>query len=282
MRAVAGLARRRRILIPLITALFVGLPLTAGAQSLANTKELLALAPHDANSKARSDLLSLLKPVESYRRGMFRRVHGVTLAGRPFGTRFEGVCEQDNLIVDYAPARAASTDGNPDYGNPEHVESAPLEPYGFSTLSNFHIEQLPAGRRTSMSVVSAWQPACDPERLNDKAAWFTAANVHDAVLGANMLRMAADQLRGGTLTPSPCPNIVSEESCAKAILDVADLAKLNSVDNCTVDIDAPCVILNLNFDTELVITGKLDPNDDIRLTPATILSIRVRNFVVVT
>ena len=97
-----------------------------------------------------------------------------------------------------------------------------------------------------------------------------------------MLRMAADQLRGGTLTPSPCPNIVSEESCAKAILDVADLAKLNSVDNCTVDIDAPCVILNLNFDTELVITGKLDPNDDIRLTPATILSIRVRNFVVVT
>jgi len=257
-------------------------PISAAAQSQLTSRELMALSARDANHVAQRDLLSVFKPVHKYGRGMFLRVRGTGMTTRPYGTEFQGVCRQDALTLWYAPARSATVDGNPDQKPGSDIQDVPLEPYGFDASAWFHIGHLPAGKLAPRSQSPAWQSACDPQQFNDETPWFSAQNARQAVLGANIFRMAEDQVKAGTLSPKPCEGASKTRSCVQAILAVNDLAKLQSVEDCGADSASSCVKLNLNSDTQLIIVAHVDAGDPNGVTPSDIVSIEVSNYVIVT
>lgn len=248
-------------------------PPSAAADSQLNSRDLLALSGHDADRRAQHDLLSLFERSGRYDSGRWYRVHRHSLTTRPYGTTFQGVCRKDSLALDYAPARSV-TDGDPDHERRgPSLQDVPLEPYGFDTVALFHIDRLPVGQGVERSEIPAWQSSCDPDRLDDKTSWFAAPDTQEAVLAANLFRMAEDQVRAGTLTPS-CANT----SCAKAVLALDDLAKLQDVKGCTVNATEPCVILHLNSDTQLVIRGRMDGGQTV--TPSAVTSIEMEQYIV--
>ncbi len=282
MHALILTTRLRSIGLVAAAALLWSAPLPVAAQSELTSRELTALPARGANRAAQRDLLSVFEPVTKYERGMFLRVRGVSMATRPYGTEFQGVCRKDVLTLWYTPARSEAVGGaNPDNEPGGHVQDVALEPYGVDALALFHIDHLPAGKAVALSQTPAWQPACDAHQFSKETSWFAAKDNRQAVQAANMFRMAEDRVRAGTLAPKPCSN-VGKRSCVQAILAVDDLAKLSEVESCDAPPDHSCVRLNLNEDTELTIIAHLDPNDENDVAPDAIVSIDVSNYIVVT
>jgi len=241
------------------------------AEEPLTTRQMETLSARAANGKIEKDLLSILQPIEKLNRGMFRRLHGVTLASRVFGTEFEGVCRRDEVTVWYGPTRASS-----------EPEDAPLRPYSVEAAPFFHIGSLREAEGPSQAgEFSMWQSAC--ERLNSKGAagWFAARDAFHAVQGVLLLEQALRAVKGGNLKSAPCPNVLDHKklSCEEVILAEADLAQIDSVETCPSEPETVCYVIDIASSTELTVKGRAQLD---QVTPTAVLSIAVEQYVVVT
>jgi hypothetical protein len=254
-------------------------PLPAGAQTDLTSRQLVALSSADAGQKAKSDLLSVLRPFGKFRRGHFRMVDSFEFTTQPYGTEIQGVCRMDALDLQYGPVRSGPTIG----AGKTATEDAPRQAYGIEARALFHINSLPANTRQEDDADGIWQAVCDPSRLGDHDNWFRATTVFEAVRAANMFRMAEDQVRSGALKPKPCRKtfFLPGQTCAQAILAVDDLAKFDEVEACDAAQGQACFRITLDGYTN-VLTIVADLNDDGgSLTPTAIASIEVEQTLVV-
>jgi hypothetical protein len=257
--------RRASILVALGLSL---LPRAADADGPLTTKQMEALPPQSANQKVRRDLLSVLMPVRRISSGMLRRLHGVWLQTRPFGTAFEGVCRLDDVTLWYAPTT-----------NEMRPEDTPVQPYSIEAQPLFHIIRLPKAKTSNgRDDQLVWQSAC--ERLDrDDTVWFAAKDAFHAVQGAFVLEKALEDVKGGELKVAPCPNIRDAKlTCEEAILAVGDLSKVNTIETCTAADKILCYAFDIDTSTKLTITARRDHDS---LMPEDILSIDIERYIVV-
>jgi hypothetical protein len=267
----AGARRLRRILAAIVQGgVLILSPSIATAQDPLTTRQMEALSPRVANQTVQRDLLSLLEPVNEIRSGMFRRLHGVTLMTRPFGTEFEGVCRQDIATLWYAPADSKGNN-----------KDTPIRPFSIEAYPAFHISELPKNKLPYRDAVEFMQQTeCDRVARRENVNWFSAKNAFEAVQGAYTMKMAIDQIKGGTLKARPCPSVFPGNfSCEKVITDVGELNKIDSIQACVAPPGSICYSIDLAGSTKLTIIAEGSTDAP---APAKINSIEVEQYMVVT
>jgi hypothetical protein len=246
---------------------------SVSAQDALSTRQREALASRAANKTTQRDLLSIFKPVGKIDSGMLRRLRGVGLQTRSFGTEFPNVCRRDTLSLRYAPA---GDDGPP----PSRPEDTPLAPYGVEADSVFHVIGKARPERASRDTAAlVFQPAC--AAIGDEDGWFGAEDAFHALQGAVVFEQALDAVRAGKLKAKPCPDIFDPKkaTCEQAINAVGDLSKLDSIASCPADEGTVCYDIDLASSTKLTITARGDQDS---VAPGEILSIAIEQYIVVT
>lgn len=247
-------------------------PGLASAQPLLSTREMLALPPHAADQVVRRDLLSVLTPI-SHRlsTGMMRRLQGVLLSVRPYGTRFPGLCRQDSLELKYAPEQAGTEVGD------EH-----LQPYGLESSAAYHAVSLPKPAQNDYRREGyIWRSDCDALAGNENAVWFGAPDETQAARGLNFLAAAAEAVRAGTLQPTKCDlPPVEHRACRDVILAEGGIENVNEVEPCDAETGFTCFRITLDGYLQFEITGTIGEDD--WAAPTKVTAIKVGYFVVVT
>lgn len=234
----------------------------------ATTRELKALSPRGATRAVQRDLLSVLEPIEQIRSGMFVQVRGVGLATRPFGTKFDGVCQRDVMTLWYAPTDTA-----------DRAEDTPLRPYSLTAAPTFHIAGLPSRRLTTPRGEQIWQTKCTTLG-KDASRWFQAKDAQTAVHGATVLEAAVKAIRTGTLKARPCPDIIDRKAgCEAAILAVGRVGAIDSIEPCPAVAPLQCYVIDLASQSKLTIEARF--TDD-ALEPSAVTAIAVEDYIIVT
>jgi hypothetical protein len=218
------------------------------------SEELVALPSDAADRVARRDLLSVLQPAGKFRLGMGGNVEGTTFVTWPYVTNYRHVCREDRVTLVYSIAGHDQT-------SPEGVEAQAM----------YHIEQLPVPGLIGGG--SYWTNTCDAHHPDSTAAWFAAPTDTDAVRAANMFRRAEDEVKAKRLTPGPCDE-TGGEPCRQRVLSLDDPSKIASVEPCAATArDTACYVIS--FDGyQLTIVATLSTEDNERITPDTLVSVR--------
>jgi hypothetical protein len=236
----------------------------------AESNKLLALSPTDADQVATQHLLSILKPAGKFTQDNSRNVEGMTFVTQPYATTYPYVCRQDRITLRYQYQDRFDATGK--WLGDER------RPVGVEAQATFHIAQLPVPGfipGTSYSV-----PVCEALHPNVSVRWIAAPRDTDAILAANMFRMAEDDVNAGRLMPGPCdPH--GALNCRQWLHSLDDPSKINSVEPCTTSSnDSACYVVS--FDSvDVTITGKISRDDVEAITPAAITSVRVDNVITV-
>jgi len=238
-----------------------------GAQDT-QSKEWLALSPTKADQIATQHLLSLLKPIGKFTQDNSRNVEGMTFVTQPYSTTYPSVCRQDRVTLRYQYQSRFDATGK--WLNDER------RPVGVEAQATFYIAKLPVPGfipGTSYPV-----SACDALHPSESARWIAAPHDRDAILAANMFRMAEDNANAGRLVPGPC-DTQGTLTCREWLLSLDDLSKIDSVEPCTASAsDSVCYVVS--FDSvDVTIIGKIARDDVERITPAAITSVRIDNVI---
>ncbi|MBL6853691.1 MAG: hypothetical protein ISS15_09360 [Alphaproteobacteria bacterium] len=238
-----------------------------GAQDT-QSKEWLALSPTEADQVVIQHLLSLLKPVGKFTQDKSHNVEATTFVTQPYSTTYPYVCRQDRVTLQYQYQGKFDATGK--WLDDER------RPVGVEAQATFHIAQLPVPGfipGTSYPVT-----ACDASHPGAAARWIAAPHVTDAILAANLFRMAEDNVRAGGLVPTLCDKH-GTLTCREWLLSLDDLSKMDSVEQCSASSsDSVCYVLS--FDSvDVTIIGKISRDDVERITPAAITSVRIDNVI---
>jgi len=240
------------------------------AQEAPTSRDLRALTPAQADKVARADLLSVLKPVEGYPKGMRRRVRGVGFDTEPAGTPYAGLCRKDRLYLLYAPVEEAS-----------RPEDQPLRPHGVEAQASFHFLRAPkSDADDTVSDLSIWDQDCAALDDRDDVRWFAASDDQEAMQGTRLLLDALAAIRAGTLKSRPCPSIDAKTypTCEQAIL-TASLDKIDSVERCDDAWNIVCYRIMVAGDLQLTVKAAFQNNETAH---GPIESIEVEQFIIVT
>lgn len=246
-------------------------PNVTAAQAL-STSEMTALTPHTADRVVRRDLLSILSPISRrLSSGMRVRLDGVDLSARPYGTRFAGLCRLDTLTLKYAPVEGS-----------RRPRDQPLQPYGFEASARYHATRVPkAPTGDDRAEAYVWSPECDRLAGDENTGWFSAADEEGAATGLNFFGAAIDAIRAGKIEPTTCDlPPVEHRACRDVVLSEAEIGKVFFVERCQAEAGFACYRIVTGGSIQLQITGAIS-NDD-SLAPATVTSIKVGYFIVVT
>ena len=242
--------------------LLIAVPASSAAQEPLTTREMERLTSRQTDRRVKQDLLSILQPVSKVSSGMFRTLHGVAIAGRPFGTEYSGLCQADTLSLAYRPAR----DGRAD-------KDLPVEPYGMEVSHSFHLMHLPHGSGAEPDYARVGrQPSCD--KLSGEVGWFAAPDAETALRGLLFLKNAVAQARAGL---GPAPKCDPSENCEARLTAAGDLARIRSVERCAAEERRICY--NFSFDSSDELTIDADGTTE---EPGKIRSITITQYVVVT
>ncbi len=233
------------ILLPPLAAAAFRLQIVSGlvGGQDARSKELMALSPEEADRVARRDLLSVLRPAGKFTPDNGRNVTGMTFLTAPYlEDTFPTICRRDRVTLVYGEAAQYDREGKwaRDERQPEGVEAQAL----------FHVDQLPVPEK-------AWgqePPRCDATHPDEGASWFAAPSLSDAMRAMNMLRMAEDQVRAGSLAPASCDGPTAD--CHQRVLSLDDPSKVVAVDPCpTAAPEDACYVLSFASHEELTIVA---------------------------
>jgi len=234
-----------------------------GAQD-SKSKQLLALSPAEADQVAAQNLLSILKPAGKFTLDNSRNVDGMMFVTQPYETTYRYVCRQDRVTLRYQYQGRFDATGK--WLDDER------RPVGVEAQATFHIAQLPVpGFVPGTSYPTT---ICDSLHPGASARWIAAPRDIDAVLAANMFRMAEDEVKAGHLMPGPCDSH-GAITCRQWLLSLDDPSKIESVEPCaTGSHDGACYVVS--FDKiDVTIIGKISHGDVEAITPTAITSIRV-------
>jgi hypothetical protein len=242
----------------------------AAAQEAKSTREREALRPNDANRTVQADLLSVFEPVKKIERGMFIQLHGVGLTTKAFGTEYNGLCRRDDVTLWYAPTRRHGA-----------LEDAPVQPYSVEARAWFHFLSLPRKEpRTNDDATAVWSDPCERAGRDEKANWFAAHDAQAAIQGTLVLEAALEAVRTGALKAAPCPTVFDKNSsCEDAILAGGDIHQLDNIEACFSKAGTVCFKAGFGNSTELTVTARSIGE---ALAPGEVMSIAIRDFVVVT
>jgi hypothetical protein len=240
------------------------------AQEARTSRELRTLTPAQADKVARTDLLSVLKPVEGYPKGMLRRVRAVAFHTGPVGTPYAGLCRQDRLYVNYAPVEDAS-----------RPENQPLRPHSVEAQASFHFLRAPkADADKTATDLSVWDQDCAGLDGRDDVRWFTARDDREAMQGTRLLLDALAAIRAGTLKSQPCDlDTKTYPTCEQAILMQAKLDTIDSVERCDADWSVICYRIMVAGDLRLTLKAAFKGDDT---EHGAIESIAVEQIIIVT
>ena len=234
------------------------------------SKHLLALSPAEAGQAATQDLLSILKPEGKFTLDNSSNVDGMTFVTQPYPTTYPYVCRQDRLTLRYRYEGRFDATG-------KWLEDE-RRPAGVQAQATFNIAQLPVPG----FVPGTSYPAtiCDSPHPGASARWIAAPRAIDAVLAANMFRMAEDAVKAGRLKPGRC-DAHGTSTCRQWLLSLDDPSKIESVEPCaTGRADGACYVLSFDA-VDVTIIGKVSRGDMEAITPAAITSIRVQDVVTI-
>lgn len=202
---------------------------------------------------------------------MFRQLRGVGLTTKPFGTEFDGLCRRDAVTLLYAATEAAA-----------RPEDAPLRPYSVEAQAWFHLARVPRNISPNPNPdEGVWQPRCAAFGAFDADRWFAAKDARTALQGVLMLDAAVNAVRSGALKAEPCPTIFDSKtsSCEAVILAEGEIAKIDSVEDCSSDTENLCYVVDLGSSTKLTIKGRASKNS---LAPSAITSVAAEQYIIVT
>jgi hypothetical protein len=236
----------------------------------AQSKEWLALSPSKVDQLARRQLLSILKSTGAFTQDNSRNVEGTTFVTQPYATTYPYVCRQDRVTLQYQ--YQGKFDGKGKWLNDER------RPVGVEAQATFHIAQLPVPGFIPGTSYPA--TVCDALHPGPSARWIATPRDTDAILAANMFRMAEDNVKAGRLVPGPCDQH-GALTCREWLLSLDNPSKINSVAPCTETIkDSVCYVVS--FDSvDVTIIGERSRDDVERITPAAVTSIRIDNVVTI-
>lgn len=251
----------------LLTDLMAG---SGHAQAARSTRQMTALKPSLADRVARQDLLSVFEPVGEISSGMFLQLHGVGMTTRPYGTEFASLCQRDTLTIKYAPTDFEAKPSD-----------QPIRPYGVETTAYFHAAgvpaRLPEGPRQRGY---AWNTSCGRLAGDTKIRWFRARNAEEAAKAVNVLQVAIDQVRAGTLKPISCELLTNEKgTCEQTILHQGVIGQIFEVEACSAQPGLECFVVD--FGAGIVTTIVATPSAE-GLTPLSVVSIKVEQYLIVT
>jgi len=240
-----------------------------GAQD-GKSKELLALSPTAASQVATQDLLLVLKPTGKFNVDNSGNVEGMRFVTPPYWTTYPYVCRQDRVTLRYE-----LEDKHDAAGKWTGFEARPV---GVEAQATYHIEQLPIPG--FVPGTSYPMTKCDAQHPDASATWFVAPSDRQAVLAANLFRMAVEDVKAERITPKPC-DPQQTATCRQWLLAQDGLPKFDSVEPCeTQPRDGVCYVVSFD-NIDVTITGKISRDDMEAITPAAITSIRVDNVTVV-
>jgi len=234
------------------------------------SKELLALPQAEAAQVEMHDLLSVLKPTGTFKLDNSRNVEGMMFVTEPYQTLYSHVCRQDRVMLRYRSASRFDAAGKwLDYDR---------QPAGVESQPTYHVEQPSApGLMVGMGNLV---PVCDALHPGTRATWFSAPSDADAVRGANMFRMAEEEVKSGRLTPGPC-DTHGADTCRQWIVTLDDPSKINSIKTCgpTTGDDA-CYTVSFGS-VDMTISGTI-PGDSLwSIIPTAIKSVRAETVITV-
>jgi hypothetical protein len=252
----------------IIAALAVG-SVAASAQDL-STRERQALSAKEADRVARRDLLSILQPTGKNKRGMLRRMRGIGFFTKPYATPYKGMCREDILTLNYG-----ATAGDSRY------EDAPLRPYALQTSAWFLIlsKDFKVERRPAEFGPEPFDGKCSA--LSTEEAWFAAEDEYVAARGYATAIAAADRLADGSLDPTLCEGIFPTTTCRQAARELLRPDSVGSVSRCPAPQKERCFVIDGN-DTKATIRTDGDDNDDAPITPASIKSVAIEQYIIIT
>jgi len=261
----AALSMCRALIIAALTVSSVA----ASAQDL-STRERQALSAKEADRVARRDLLSILRPTGKNKRGMLRRMRGIAFFTKPYATPYKGMCREDILTLNYG---ATARDGR--------YEDAPLRPYGLQTSAwflilskNFKVEQ-----RSAEFGPEPFDAKCASHSTEE--AWFAADDDYIAARGYAAAVAAASRLADGSLDPALCDGIFPTTTCRQAARELLRPDGIASVSRCAAPQKERCFVIDGN-DTKATLRIDGDDNDDAPITPASIKSVAIEQYVIIT
>lgn len=243
------------------------------AQQPLNSTQRRALSAGAADRLARHDLLSILKPMGRYPRGMIRRVRSAGFSTPAYATDIPGLCAVDRLMLAYAPVRASDAQ-----------EAVPVRPYGLDVSHSYAFVQTPSIdmlRQNQDGPPSRWQTACDKADRDDRQRWFGVAEPELAVRGWLTFTAAVDALRAGRIAASPCAHSASRgqiDDCP-TVLAALTLADLGGIEDCgTPDAVDRCYKIDIG---SMWISITARPTDGAPM-PGDIRSVKVEEYIIVT
>ena len=234
-----------------------------GAQD-GKSKKLLALPGAEADQVATQDLLSILKPVGKFTLDNSRNVEGMMFVTQPYGTTYPYVCRQDRVTLRYQYQGRFDPTG-------KWLEDE-RRPAGVEAQATFHIGQLPVPG--FVPGTSYPMPICDSLHPGASAKWIAAPSGTDAVLAANMFRMAEDEVKAGRSVSMRCdPH--GATTCRQWLLSLDDPSRIKSIEPCAAGTDGgACYVVSFDA-VDVTIIGKISRDDKEAITPTAITSVRV-------
>jgi len=231
---------------------------------------MTVLKPAAADRIVRRDLLSILRPTDEVRTGMFIQLHGVSLGTRAYGTEFDGLCQQDTLVLKYAP-----TSIRPD------PRDEPLRPFGIEASTAFHATRLPTRRPEDARMQGeVWVDSCDRLTDDKDVFWFNAKDAEEAARATNILKAATDQIAAGSLKTISCETFDQDKrSCEQIIAEQATLDKIDDIYSCAADAGMKCYVIDVASSIRLTIVARLAADS---LVPSAVQSIKIEEYIIVT
>lgn len=231
-----------------------------------STAEREALSAKAADRQARRDIESLLKPSGKFERGMFIVLRGTTLETLPYATSYPGLCQRDELGIDYAP--------DPANGRPVDANT-PLRPYRLRLSTSFNLDR----RRFRPMRMEQTQRDRDAGCIaNEQGETFFAPDEDAAVAGYTALQSLAARLRAGSLTLSAC-DAEKGTSCTQVVLGVVSPGHLGQIQACPAVPGTRC--LRIDADNSVGITIMVATPEG-AVTPESISSAKVETYIIIT
>ena len=248
--------------------LLAGVLIGAAADRLLSSRDLRELSSRQADRQFRRDLLSILRPMESYPRGHRHLVGDVWTFTKAVSTEFKPLCSRDMVSLVYQPV---SRDGE--------AEDWPVRPSEVTTARSYRFVSPPrpehlAAARGDEHFRSAFASGC---RAADKvidnnpwAGWFSATYPEQAMDAGFAMLALQEWVKQPTSNFGICGGEADPARCKALVASSLGLGldRIGNVGNCKSEKpDETCLVLS-DFSSEFTIhevkTGKPMRAVDIR------------------
>ena len=246
--------------------LLAGVLIGAAADRLLSSRDLRELSSRQADRQFRRDLLSILRPMESYPRGHRHLVGDVWTFTKAVATEFEPLCSRDMLSLAYQPV---SRDGE--------AEDWPVRPSEVTTARSYRFVSPPRPEHLKAVKKDGYyrSPFASGCRAADKvidnnpwAGWFSAASPEQAMDAGFAMLALQEWEKQPTSQYGSCATEADPAGCKVLFALSLGLDHIGNVRNCKSELpDEICLVLS-DFSSEFTIhalkTGKPMRAMDIR------------------